>query len=366
MAFITYPLNMVDYTAEDAELFHCTRNSGIYADNDFQCIASGVDNTITVGEGIGWIRNSKYSGKVFANKTAEVVDLGLADASLPRYDVVAVQFNKAQNLTKIVVKNGTPESNPIIPERSVTESIYELYLCKVYRPVGALTITADNVTDTRLDAELCGLMGDSVTRVDTYAIDAQIKALIDNLEAEIQGVKDASGLMHTSEWVENGTIPIRKGGTGADNTEGARKNLGLTDPEIGLKAYPVGSVYISNVDTDPALLFGGTWTQLYDLFPYFSKTTGVGGANTYKLSAGQLPSHSHELGTTTNHAVWTTSDSSTSADIGGNLSGEGFKFPRALSSATIARIHETNAFGEGLSIDNMPRYKSFYAWYRKA
>lgn len=226
MAFITYPLNMVDYTAEDAELFHCTRNSGIYADDDFQCVASGVDNTITVGEGIGWIRNSKYSGKVFANKTAEVVDLGLADASLPRYDVVAIQFNKARNLTKIVVKNGTPASSPTIPERSVTESIYELYLCKVYRPVGALTITADNVTDTRLDAELCGLMGDSVTSVDTSAIDAQVKALIANLEAEIQGVKDASGLMHTSDWVKNGVIQIEKGGTGADNAEEALDNLG--------------------------------------------------------------------------------------------------------------------------------------------
>ena len=227
MAFITYPLNMVDYTAEDAELFHCTRNSGIYADDDFQCVASGVDNTITVGEGIGWIRNSKYSGKVFANKTAEVVDLGLADASLPRYDVIAIQFNKAQNLTKIVVKNGTPANSPKIPERSVTESIYELYLCKVYRPAGAVTITADNLTDTRLDAKLCGLMGDSVTSVDTSAIDAQVKALIENLEAEIQGVKDTSGLMHTSDWVENGVIPVNKGGTGATTAAEARNALGL-------------------------------------------------------------------------------------------------------------------------------------------
>lgn len=229
MAFITYPLNMVDYTAEDAELFHCTRNSGIYAGDDFQCVASGVNNTITVGEGIGWIRNSKYSGKVFANKTAEVVDLGLADANLPRYDVIAIQFNKAQNLTKIVVKNGTPANSPTIPERSVTESIYELYLCKVYRPAGAVTITDNNLTDTRLDAELCGLMGDSVTSVDTSAIDAQVRPLIENLEAEIQGVKDTSGLMYTLDWVENGVIPVNKGGTGATTASAAQANIvGLT------------------------------------------------------------------------------------------------------------------------------------------
>ena len=253
MAFITYPLNMVDYTAEDAELFHCTRSSGIYASNDFECIASGVDNTITVGEGIGWIRNSKYSGKVFANKTAEVIDLGLADASLPRYDVIAIQFNKAQNLTKIVVKNGTPASSPAIPERSVTESIYELYLCKVYRPVGALTITADNVTDTRFDANLCGLMADSVTSIDTSAINAQVEALIINLEAEIETVKDTSGLMFESEWIENGVIPVSKSGTGAVTAEEALANLGgISIVKLWGNASPTSSFASQTLDDELA------------------------------------------------------------------------------------------------------------------
>ena len=64
MALVTYPLNNLDYTAEDAELFHCTRSSGIYANDDFGFTVTGTDNTVTIGTGIAWIRNSKFSGTV--------------------------------------------------------------------------------------------------------------------------------------------------------------------------------------------------------------------------------------------------------------------------------------------------------------
>ena len=35
MAIITYPLNNIEYTAEDAELYHATRTSGVFANDDF-------------------------------------------------------------------------------------------------------------------------------------------------------------------------------------------------------------------------------------------------------------------------------------------------------------------------------------------
>lgn len=35
MAIITYPLNDVEYTAEDAETYLCTRTSGVYAAESF-------------------------------------------------------------------------------------------------------------------------------------------------------------------------------------------------------------------------------------------------------------------------------------------------------------------------------------------
>ena len=60
MSLITYPLDNKDYEAQDAELFHCTRTSGIFDGDDFACSVNGADNYVTVGIGIGWIRNSAF------------------------------------------------------------------------------------------------------------------------------------------------------------------------------------------------------------------------------------------------------------------------------------------------------------------
>ena len=63
---ITYPLNNIDYTAEDAELYFSTRESGVYDGGDFEATVSGIDNNVTIGIGTAWIHNTKFSGKVVA------------------------------------------------------------------------------------------------------------------------------------------------------------------------------------------------------------------------------------------------------------------------------------------------------------
>ena len=92
MAIITYPLNNIEYTAEDAELYLSTRTSGVFANDDFPITVPGDRNTVTLGEGIGWIRNSKFAGKVVANKTEMPLDLGLPHATYTRIDAEALRF----------------------------------------------------------------------------------------------------------------------------------------------------------------------------------------------------------------------------------------------------------------------------------
>lgn len=195
MSIITYPLNDTEYQAEDAELFHCTRSSGIYSSGDFGYSVTGEDNSVTVEPGIGWIRNSQFSGKVVAQKEAETLDLGLPDSNLPRWDVVAIQFSKSLNLTGFVVKQGAASSSPVLPEISRTELVYELYICKVYRAAGAAAITAADITDLRLDPAYCGIMADSVTSVDTRSIAAQVAALLERLQAEIDSINAGTEVM---------------------------------------------------------------------------------------------------------------------------------------------------------------------------
>lgn len=163
MAIITYPLNNIEYTAEDAELYHATRTSGVFANDDFPITVPGGSNAVTIGDGIGWIRNSKFSGKVVANKSEMSLDLGLSHATYPRIDAVVLQFNANSNATEIIVKNGTAKTNPMPPEVVRTESVYELHLYHVYRPAGSVGVVASNVTDLRPNDTYCGLMKDDVT-----------------------------------------------------------------------------------------------------------------------------------------------------------------------------------------------------------
>lgn len=192
MTLVTYPLNNVEYQAEDAELFHCTRNSGIYAGDDFAYSVTGADNSIVINPGVGWIRNNRFSGKVFAMRAAQSIDLGLPDSVYPRIDAIVIRFEANSNQTELVVKTGIPSSSPTAPTVSQTESLYELHLYHVYREAGAVSFSVADITDLRMNANYCGLMADSVTSVDISAINAQIEALVVQLREDILAVKTGS------------------------------------------------------------------------------------------------------------------------------------------------------------------------------
>ena len=194
MSFLTYPLNYTDYDYEDAETWLATRNSGVFVKNDFAYSVSGIDTNITFGEGLAWIHNHKFAGKVFKNDSDFVVDFGVNDTNYDRIDVAAIQFDKVANTARIIAKHGEAKTNPVIPPISQTEELYELYICSVRRKAGSVYITEGDVTDLRL-SEYCGLMADNVTSIDTAAIYAQVMDLIRKLEAKIAGVESSAGIM---------------------------------------------------------------------------------------------------------------------------------------------------------------------------
>lgn len=166
MSMVTYPLNNIQYTAEDAELYNSTRTSGVFADDSFNYSVTGADNTIVIGTGIAWIKNGEFSGKVVAQKEALSLNLGLPNANYPRIDAVVIQFNANSNSTEIIVKNGTASSRPSAPAVVRTESVYELHLYHISRNAGELSVSSSNITDLRGNDEYCGIMTDGVTKID--------------------------------------------------------------------------------------------------------------------------------------------------------------------------------------------------------
>lgn len=65
------------------------------------------------------------------------------------------------------------------------------------------------------------------------------------------------------------------------------------------RTYPVGSIYMSTVSTNPKDLFGGTWEALGGRFLIGAdgtyKAGATGGEATHTLSIAEMPSHEHKI-----------------------------------------------------------------------
>lgn len=223
MAITVYPLNNIDYTAEDVGIYNATRTSGIYANDDFALSLTGSDNTISVDVGLAWMRLSRFFGVAVAVKNKVFVDMGLPDSVYSRIDALVLQFDANKNGADVVVKSGTASSNPQPPALSQTEALYELHLAHVLRKPGSASITVADVTDMRLSTKYCGIMSDPVSKVDTTAIDAQISALIEKLREALSDV-EAQQYYASKDYVQEEVSDAFKQANAYASVISARKN----------------------------------------------------------------------------------------------------------------------------------------------
>lgn len=206
MAIVTYPLNGITYNAEDAETYLSTRISGIYAADDCFDLSITADRTVTIGPGLAWVRNTRFAGKSICNREVLALAIPMADSSKPRTDRIVLRYDKAENKSELVVKTGTPGSAAAAPDVVQTELVYELGLYTVLVAAGSTVVKVADVTDTRLDEQVCGLMRDGVTGLPTAQIARQADALLDAIKAEYRGVKDGSGYVLTSNTIADSAI----------------------------------------------------------------------------------------------------------------------------------------------------------------
>ena len=215
---ITYPENGIRYDADDASGYLATRLSGVYsAEEDFSVTAQG-GLSVQVSAGQAWVRPARFKGRSIIMEQPTTVVLTEADPVRSRIDRIVLRYDAAAKKTSLVVLDGTPDSAaPAAPAISRTELIYDLCLAEIKRPAGSTSVTAADITDTRADETVCGVMRDGVTGIPTGTLVQQFRAVIDALKGE------------------------------------AADKLGY---------YPVGSIYQSTDPTSPAALFGGSWEEI--------------------------------------------------------------------------------------------------------
>lgn len=200
---VLYPANDYDFDAADVAAYLAGLTSGVFSGaEDFPVTAAG-GLTVTVGAGRGWVHPSRFTGYSITKREADTLTLPLADPSLPRIDLIVMRYDAGARAASLQVLQGTASSTPTAPAISRTELIYDLCLAEITRPAGSTSITTGQITDTRLDEALCGLVRDGVTGIPTDELLAAAKERIATLEENASNsaaaAKDSAEAAKSSE-----------------------------------------------------------------------------------------------------------------------------------------------------------------------
>ena len=122
-----------------------------------------------------------------------------------------------------------------------------------------------------------------------------------NYELNLPDLTDQFNLNHWNENTEKLDLLIKNNENNIETINSGLSSINLNENSVYFKLmqliYPVGSLYWSSKNTNPATLFGGTWTQIKDKFVLACGDTyangATGGSSTVTLTVNQIPSHTH-------------------------------------------------------------------------
>ena len=128
------------------------------------------------------------------------------------------------------------------------------------------------------------------------------------------------------------------------------------------KLYPVGSIYLSVNDTNPATFIGGTWEQIKDRFLLAAGDTysagSTGGEAQHTLTVNEMPSHNHSMPLRCN---WQNGNDGVKMQWALDMS-----FETGDGVGMWPSEDGTGATGSNMPHNNMPPYLAVYMWKRTA
>lgn len=134
-------------------------------------------------------------GEIFINGTVGILEEDAvlminAASNQARIDRVIARrdLNTDARKVEILVKQGTPAAQPVAPTLERDAEIHEMALADILINAGAVSITNANITDKRLDKELCGVVHTLFEQLDTTTINQQYDQWL--LDIQAQGLED--------------------------------------------------------------------------------------------------------------------------------------------------------------------------------
>ena len=208
------------------------RRSG---EDDFQVTADGLNLTVAAGYAIcgsKWIHNDAD----YTDLPAIVPPVG--DYSRIDAVFIHVDTNEATRAASLILRSGTPASDPQPPAKDTSTGIFELCLCYIAVAPSAESVI---VTDKRADSELCGWITTPVGADDFFEVyDEEMTRFITEGEAAFE------------DWFENvrdtlASVTLFKQYTWFYKSTGAVSSITFNIPQYDPTGVDIINVYINGM-----------------------------------------------------------------------------------------------------------------------
>jgi hypothetical protein len=234
-----------EYTADEfAEYFRRLLTDGIFnGGTNLKVEASGTDMRTRILPGYAWIQGYMY--KVYDEPLYLQHDL--PDAQLDRIDRIVLRLDTSLEVRSIraMILKGTPAENPVAPPIVRENNIFDLSLAQVRIIAGKSYIEAFQITDERLDTNVCGLVN-SLIQADTTEIFNEFYSWLETKKNEYQ--------QDWEDWfanVQNSGFETPSGAQQkANQAEANAKAYTDTAPEAMQRNLGIFNVYKSGKDAN--------------------------------------------------------------------------------------------------------------------
>lgn len=178
-----YPVYDRTYKAEDLrEVYETFFSNGVFDGSPAPFLVTpGSGMSVLVSGGKCHIQGA--IGYELSTRTIAIT----AATSQPRIDTVVLRWDSRRDARSIdlYVVHGAAADRPTRPALTRSEDVWELGIADIYIPQGTGTITADRITDTRLQTDRCGIVA-PFAKFDTTGLFNQIQNAIDTNIAELE------------------------------------------------------------------------------------------------------------------------------------------------------------------------------------
>ncbi|WP_195199229.1 hypothetical protein [Faecalispora jeddahensis] len=195
MAEKYFPFNSVmgdrEYFSEDfAAYFADILSSGISANGNNLGVTSAGGLNLSVSPGIALIQGRQYQN------TATITLAVFAGAANSRIDRVVARLDVAARKILLAVVPGTPSTSPTPPALTRNDDYYEIGLAEIYVAASAIEISAADITDTRTDNDVCGVVRCLVEKLDISAFMKNNRVAFEQWFADVKEVLDEDTAGH--------------------------------------------------------------------------------------------------------------------------------------------------------------------------